>query len=108
MGLNSIPINVAPAIPGPAVIATGSVDATGAQVLAADPYRRWGVFIQNVDTVAVDSLKVGTVTGDAVFLLASAGNAVNTINSMFMPGTGSVFLKSSNGTLTTDYVVMSL
>ncbi len=95
-------------VPGTPNISTGSVDATGTQLLAANPYRRWGVFIQNTDSVLTDNLKVGTVTGDAVLLLAPPSNAVNTPNTVFIPGTGAVFAKSSNGTLTTDYTLMWL
>lgn len=78
--------------------ANASVDTTGAQMVAANPNRKHGVWIRC--THGSVSALVGDATGTAVVTLQASAAAPFT----FIPGTGAIFIKAASATTSVAWI----
>ena len=74
------------------------INTTGVQVLAANPNRKWGVWLKC--THATNGALVGKDSGSAV--VAAVNNV--TAPRLFIPGTGAIFVKAAASTTDVDWI----
>lgn len=94
---------VVPYATGAAQILSGSATTVGAEVVAANPNRAMGVWVQ-ATAVASGRILVGSTSADAKILLETFGVASTAPNTIFIPGQGAVYIKGA--TVTATYATM--
>lgn len=88
----------------PCQIVSGTATTIGSVVMLEDPNRRRGVYVQ-ATSIASGRILVGTTSSDAQLILETLGATGNGPNNVFVPGTGSIFIRGA--TTNADYVAMA-